>query len=164
MDFTKFLQSGAFKKILWAIGALAIAFLIFNAGVAVGFQKASFAEHMEQDYADIYGGHGRAPGGFLSDDFASNHAAAGKIVTITLPTFTVADRDGTEKTVLITDDTSIREFKDTLQASDLAEKEFVVVIGSPNDKSQIEARLIRIIPPPPGAASSTTNAANATAK
>ncbi len=39
-----------------------------------------------------------------------------------------------------------------IKASDLKVDDSIMVIGSPNDKSEIEARLIRVLPPPPAGA------------
>lgn len=157
MDIMKFLQSSAFKKILWGVGCLALAFLIFNAGIVVGYRKAAFSNHAEEGYRGIYGHPKAGPGGFFTDDFTDSNGAAGKIVKISLPTLTLADRDGTEKVIVVSSTTSIRKFRDTIPSSDLAEDEFVVAIGSPNDKGQIEARFIRVLPPPDADTASTTS-------
>ena len=58
------------------------------------------------------------------------------------------DKDKTEKVILIKDDTQVEKMKDKIQTSDLKIDDFVVVIGSPNDKGQIEAKFIRLMPAP----------------
>ncbi|MFA6897827.1 MAG: hypothetical protein WC250_00240, partial [Candidatus Paceibacterota bacterium] len=82
--------------------------------------------------------------------FFEAHGATGKIVSIKLPTLVVASPDSVEKVVLVGDNTEIRRFRDVIKAIDLKVDDVVVVVGSPNDSSQIEARLIRVLPPPPG--------------
>jgi hypothetical protein len=58
----------------------------------------------------------------------------------------VQDNDGTEKIVLIKDDTSIRSMRDDISKDRLKVDDFIVVIGSPNAQGQIEAKLIRLMP------------------
>ena len=54
-----------------------------------------------------------------------------------------------EKTVVVTELTEIREFRDTIQVSELTVGDFIVVLGTPNEEGQVEAKLIRTVPPPP---------------
>jgi hypothetical protein len=87
------------------------------------------------------------------------NGAVGKIVSINLPTIVVASPDNIEKTINISDNTLIRQFRDTLNAKDLTVGEHVVVLGeiSNPDNGVIDAKLIRLIPPPPSEIGPITN-------
>ncbi len=80
----------------------------------------------------------------------------GKIISINLPDIMLENNDKTEKNILTDDDTSVRRFRERISVSDLKVGDLVVVIGSPDDKGQIQARLIRLIPTPAAALSTTT--------
>ncbi len=87
--------------------------------------------------------------GFLHNrDFTNSSGAIGKIVKIDLPTLMVENKDGIEKAILITDDTVIKKLRETVKPEELKIDDFVIVIGSPNDKAQVEAKIMRIMPNP----------------
>ncbi len=148
-DIKNFFKSKLFTKILYGIGIVIIALLIFRAGIFVGYHKAAFSYQRGDNYYHTFGSNRN--GFFMGipgDDFANAHGATGKIIKINLPTFIVEDDDHTEKIVVINNNTAIRHFRETATSNDLKIGDFVVVIGSPNNKSEIEANLIRLIPPP----------------
>ena len=151
------LESKILVGILYGVGIVIVLILIFSAGISVGFHKASFGRAWGENYERNFGlmppNHDL---GFGEENFPNANGAVGKIIKIELPTIIVADKDNTEKVVLIKDDTKIEKMKMEIKSSDLAIDDFVVVIGSPNDKGQIEAKFIRIMPagmlvPPPQA-------------
>jgi hypothetical protein len=148
-DLKEFVQSKLFRGILMGIGIAIVVLFIFQAGVAVGYRKAAFAFRFGDNYYRAFGDHGprlfQVP---VSGGFIEAHGAAGRVVSINLPTFVMADRDNLEKVVLISDDTIVRRLDETVQPSDLLIDDFAVVLGSPNEDSQIEAKLIRIFPLP----------------
>lgn len=76
------------------------------------------------------------------------HGANGKIIKIELPIIIVADKDNTEKVVIIGDDTKIIKQKTEISSTELDLDDFVVIIGNPNDQGQIKAKLIRLLPYP----------------
>ena len=142
------------KKVLMVasiVGVFIIACLIFQAGVFVGFHKASFdrdwGKNYEQNFGMMGGNRGPLGGGIINrENFPNAHGSAGKIIKIELPTIIVQDKDGTEKVVLINDNTSIRSMMNDITKNDLKIDDFAVVIGSPNTQGQIEAKLIRLMP------------------
>ncbi|MEI6843174.1 MAG: hypothetical protein WCK48_01535 [bacterium] len=151
MEIKNFFATKTFTKVLYGIGALIICLLIFQAGVMVGFRKAEFyggfGEKYRETFGEPRGGMGMM-GGFLGNTgYPNAHGAVGKIIKINLPTLVTIGPDNVEKVVLLTDDTLIRRFRDTLQPADLKIDDDIVVIGSPNSSSQIEAKLIRLLPP-----------------
>ena len=72
----------------------------------------------------------------------------GKIIKIELPTLIVQDKDSTEKVILAANDTQVQRMRENITANDLKINDFLVVIGSPNEQGQIEAKLIRLVPSP----------------
>ena len=152
MKLGEFFQSALAKLILRGIAIIVAALLIFQAGVFVGFHKAGFSYRWGEDYYRTFGGQRKifkGPQRGEPNEFPAVHGSAGKIIKITLPTIVIEDKDKIEKIIVIKDGTVIRRFRDEIKPTDLKVDDSVVVIGSPNDKSEIEARLIRLMPPPP---------------
>jgi hypothetical protein len=133
MKTSDFFQSHTFKIVLISIVGLVLLLAGFSIGEHIGFRKASFAFH----------------GGVMqAENFSDAHGTVGKVLTVTLPAVTIADRDGTEKTILIGPQTIIRRMRDTLASTDIQAGDYIVAIGDPNAQSQIAARFIRELPPP----------------
>ncbi len=151
---------------------LIIIFTVFQAGIFVGYHKARFYGSIEGNYYNSFnenrgrgGMMGRQPvfGNMMQDaNLPGGHGAVGKIVSINLPNIIVASTDNVEKTISISSDTLIRQFRNTLNTQDLKIGDYIIVLGeaSSTDNGTINARLIRLIPPPPttGTATSTGNA------
>ncbi|OHA09476.1 MAG: hypothetical protein A3B37_02120 [Candidatus Sungbacteria bacterium RIFCSPLOWO2_01_FULL_59_16] len=150
MNFKDFVQSKTFRGILVGIGVVLIALFIFQAGVFVGYRKASFSYRWGENYHRNFGG---PAGGFMrgpvGGDFANPHGTFGRIIKIELPNLTIQEPKDVEKVIVIKSDTIIRRFRDAVKPEDLKVDEHVVVIGSPNDAGQIEAKFIRVMPAPP---------------
>jgi len=146
----KGLQSKKFQNIVAYLFIIIVALVIFRGGMEIGYMKASFRYQADQNYhLDS-----------LPNNFSGAHGVSGKVVSINLPNLVVADRDGTEKVVEIEDETIIRKAHDTITASLLATGDFIVVIGEPNENTQIiEAKFIRVMPAPGTAPQAPTNAA-----
>jgi hypothetical protein len=153
------LKSKTFQNIIIVVGILIAISIIFQIGVFVGFKKASFSYGWGDNYRKTFGGPRGEFGemgmmGGPSQNFLNPHGAIGKIIKIDLPTLVVIGPDNVEKVVLIKDDTLIRQFRQEVKASNLKVNDEIVVIGSPNNSSQIEAKLIRL--KPAGITASTT--------
>jgi hypothetical protein len=134
-------------KILYGIGYIVILILVFSLGMSVGFHKASFGRAWGDNYERNFGMMPEPPG-FGKNNFPNAHGAIGKIIKIELPTIIVQDKNNTEKVILIKNDTKIQQIKKDIEQKNLKMDDFVVIIGSPNNKGQIEAKLIRIMPAP----------------
>ncbi len=148
MDIKKAIQSKNFSRVLIGLGSLLAAALIFQAGVAVGYRKAAFSFSWGDKYYRSFGGpRGQFAPGMPRGGFPDAHGSSGRVITIDLPTLVIQDRDGVEKVVLIKDDTVIRRFRDTVRPEDVKVDDLAVIIGEPNDESQIEAKLIRLMEP-----------------
>ena len=66
----------------------------------------------------------------------------------------IKQEDKKWQVILIKNDTQIQKIKENIATNDLKINDFVVVIGTPNEQGQIEAKFIRIMPigmpvPPP---------------
>jgi hypothetical protein len=134
------------------VGMLSIAALVsaFAAGQSLGFHKADFLCGTGGRYQQMFE-RNEARGndqGFLPmmPPLPDSHGAVGEIVKIEDGVITVATPDNFEKAIRVNDDTLIRKFRDSITVSDLVVGDRVVVIGSPNDSSEVEARLIRVMP------------------
>ncbi len=148
------LESKSFRAVIYTLGALVLAFMIFQAGSVSGFRKASFGRDWGKNYDMNFGSPHRGPGmmGGEFGDFGNlpnAHGAIGKIIKIELPNIIVQDeKDNTEKVIVINKDTQIRKVRDQIAEDGLKVDDSVVIIGAPNSSGQIEARLIRILPAP----------------
>lgn len=141
----KVFESKILVGILYGIGIVIVLTLIFSMGVSVGFHKASFGRAWGDNYERNFGMMPDRPM-FGGDNFPNAHGAAGKIIKIELPTIIVQDKDNTEKVVLIKDDTQIQKIREQATKNDLKIDDFIVVIGTPNEQGQIEAKFIRVMP------------------
>lgn len=132
---------------LYIVGILFILGTVFQLGVLTGYHKASFA----RDWGDHYGrnfGMERPESfrGMMPGNLPMPHGAFGKVLSVTLPTLVVEDKDGTEKKITISNDTLIKSGPKNASSSVLKLNDIIMVIGDPNTQGQIEAKLIRIMP------------------
>lgn len=137
---------------MMGVGFLLIAGIIFEAGVLVGLHKGGFSGQVGDNYERTFGPRSGEPGMGLPNP----HGAFGKIVTVTLPTFTVENDGMPEEIVRVASDTIVRNGRDTVDASKLTVGSYVIVLGAPSNAGDVDAKLIRIVPPPPDAVGSTT--------
>ena len=146
----KLLESKVFIGMLYGIGSVIILMVVFSLGVSFGSHRASFGKAWGENYERNFGRMSPPPFGLglNKDTFPNAHGSVGKIIKIELPTFIVEDKDGIEKVILIKEDTKIQKMKNEIERNDLKIDDFVVVIGSPNEIGQIEAKLVRIMPSP----------------
>jgi hypothetical protein len=155
IDFKNLGQSKTVRGVLLGIVIVVVVLIIFQAGVFVGFHKASFSFRMGDNYYRNFGGE-RGPGqgqglpeDLMRGDLPGGHGVAGKIISVKLPTLVITGPDNLEKVVLVGTSTEIKKFRDNTSTTDLKVNDFVVVLGFPNDQGQIIAKLIRLMPTPP---------------
>ncbi|MEI6581035.1 MAG: hypothetical protein WCO07_02575 [bacterium] len=149
----KMFESKVSVGVLYGIGFALVVMIVFYCGVSVGFHKASFGRAWGDNYQrnfGMMGDEGMMGGrfGFRGDNFPNAHGSTGKIIKVELPTIIVQDKNGTEKVILIKNDTRIQKMMVNIQKTDLKTDDFVVAIGSPNTSGQIEAKFIRVMPRP----------------
>lgn len=142
----KIFKSKILIGMIYAFGILIIAGLIFSAGISVGFRKAQFNRAWGEHYKNNFGM--TPPPMFRENAMPNAHGAVGKVIKIENSNIIVQDKDNIEKVVLVKEDTQIQRAKEQIKISDLKTDDFVVVIGSPNDQGQIEAKFIRLMPNP----------------
>ena len=166
MNNKNIFESKNLRRILWGVGIAIAVLLIFQAGMFVGYRKASFSYRWGDNYYRAFGGHrggermmgGRMMDSFRGKDFTNSSGAIGRIVSINLPVLTIENRDSIEKIILIADDTSIKRFRETINVADLKIGDLVVAIGAPNDSAQVEAEIVRIMPNPENFIGTSTRA------
>ena len=145
------------KWIIIGLAGFVIIVLIFGAGIFVGGMKARFSYRWAENYHKNFGG---PRGGFLSDwrnlppfpgDFIESRGTFGEIIKINSSTsseqafdLVVKGQSNAEKVILITEKTAIEKGRETIKKDELKVGDSIVIIGSPNDKGQIEAKLIRL--------------------
>lgn len=154
MNYKNLLQKTVSTKTVWvAGGALIVALLIFQAGIFVGYHKASFSYGSGDNFHRMFGSperHGMMEReGMMGSNFGgftSAYGTTGTIVKISLPTIVVAGTDKVEKVVVVNEKTILRLFRNDIAPADLKVGYNVIVVGAPNSSSQIEAKLIRVLP------------------
>jgi hypothetical protein len=113
--------------------------------------KANFSYRWAEQYHKNFAG---PRAGFFGDwrmppfgDFIEGHGTFGEIIKIEGNNLVVKGRENIEKIVSVNEKTVIKSgFKD-IKISDLKVGDMIVIIGSPNEQGQIEAKLIRVFPP-----------------
>ncbi len=136
------------KRIIFGLTKFVVLVLVFGAGVKVGTMKAMYSYRWAENYHKNFGG---PRGGFLGDlrsfpqgDFINGHGVFGSIIKIDGNTIIAKDKDDVEKTILVSDSTIIQKGREKVKLSDLKVDEDIVIIGSPNEEGQVEAKLIRV--------------------
>lgn len=155
-------QSKNFRLSVCILSSLILFLIVFQLGRFVGFHQARFSYRMGDNYYQAFEGGRRGammkgPANFFGDDLPGGHGAVGKIVKITLPTIVISTPDNLEKTILLKNNTLIKRFRGSATSTDLKIDDMVIVIGAPNEGSQIEAKLIRVLPASPLSATSTSS-------
>lgn len=150
-----FLQSKKITAVVAIIFILCVALIIFEAGVAVGVHKASFADRVGGDYYKIFGQANKL-GGIDQDDFPASHGVVGTIIKIAPPFAFIQGPDNVERTIRLGSSTTILKYRNSIGPNDLSDGDFIVVIGSPEaSSSNINAHFVRVLPSPSTASSSS---------
>ena len=139
------------KWIIIGLAGFVVVVLIFGAGMFVGAMKANFSYRWAENHHKNFAG---PRAGFFGNwrmppfgDFIEGHGTVGEIIKIEGNNLIVKGRENIEKIVLVNEKTVIKSgFKD-IKISDLKVGDMIVIIGSPNEQGQIEAKLIRVFPP-----------------
>jgi hypothetical protein len=142
-----------FKTAAIAAGSIALALLIFGAGVSVGIHKARFSYRFGENYERNFMGPRPegpmgVPMGFFRDmegrDFRNGHGIAGNIVSISDNTIIIKDPQNKEISIAVDDKTVIKDRESDLKINDLKKDNRIVVLGKPGDNGVINADLIRV--------------------
>ncbi|MDD5639232.1 MAG: hypothetical protein PHR47_00255 [Candidatus Pacebacteria bacterium] len=146
MDGKKFFDSKVFI-VFFVIGEIILLLLAFGIGIIIGSKKADFSCNMDKNYGRNFGGP-NIPGD-LDGTFGNSHGIFGQIIKIEDDSIIIKDSNSTEKVISVKEDVPVKKFRDTIKLSDLKIDDRIVIIGSPNDNGEIEAKLIRFMPAPP---------------
>src|SRR3989344_7280385 len=146
--FEKFENRDILNWIIIGFGSFVVVVLIFGVGVKVGEVKARYSYRWAENYHKNFAG---PRGGFLDGDwmkvssgeFIDAHGSFGEIIELKDNGFVVTGRGNVEKVILITPKTVIKNGMATMQGG-LKVGDRVVIIGTPNNEGQIEAKLIRV--------------------
>jgi RNase P/RNase MRP subunit p29 len=123
---------------------------VFWLGAMVGMRKADFTLHWGDNYERNFGGFPRGslppPLGQLPDpnNTLSAHGTSGEVLKIDGNTLVIKGENNTEKTVVVDNSTTITKQRQTINISGVKVDDSVVVIGSPNNQGQIQAKFIRV--------------------
>ena len=153
--FKIFENRDVLKWIIIGLVSFTALVLVFGAGVKVGALKARYsyrwAENYHKNFAGPRGGFfDNFRRGFDDDDFIEAHGVFGSVIKIDTSTSSgqatliVKGKDNVEKTILIFDKTTISNRRDVIKFDGLKIDDQVVIIGSPNEQGQIEAKFIRV--------------------
>lgn len=144
------LRPDTLKWILIGLAGFVIILLILAAGIFIGGMKARFSYRWAENYHKNFGGpRGGFLGGFRgfpAGDFIEGHGNVGEIIKINGSEFVIKGSGDVEKTIVTTENTVMEKGRKTVKKEELKVGDFIVAIGSPNDKGQIEAKLIRVMP------------------
>lgn len=159
INYKEVVRSKVFSGFIFGLGTVLILAIVFQAGMYVGLKKANFSQRLGENYGRIFGDERRPalPGGMFDgmpfDNLPGGHGAAGIVVKVSSSTLVVAEPNNIEKIVLIGEKTIIRRFQDQIKSTDIITGDFVSILGEANDKGEIEAKLVRVLPTPPAASS-----------
>lgn len=147
MNFLSYIKKYASLNL---VGAALIAFIIFWAGMAIGYKKAMFAYTWHSNYDKQFAG-SQSPFDILdnrdADSMPNAHGAFGMIVSNRLPYIVVKGSFEAEKTIVVTNSTIVRDIHDQTASTSLGTGQSVVVMGWPDEQGRIIASFIRILPP-----------------
>ncbi len=138
------------KWVVIGLAGFAVVVLIFGAGIFVGGMKAKFSYRWAESYHKNFAG---PQGGFFGDwrgtsippgDFIEGHGTFGEIIKINDSDFVIKGQADLEKIVIIKENTILEKGRMAIKKEELKVGDQVVIIGSPNEQGQIEAKLIRI--------------------
>lgn len=134
----------AVKWLAIILAELILLIAVFSFGMHIGLRRAQFTYSWIGNYPrNIIGMPGRPPQSGMR--FFSANGLTGTILTINNSTLTIKDSDNTEKTVILSATTIIRQNFQDLKPADLKANQQIVVLGEPNPQGQIEAKFIRVL-------------------
>jgi hypothetical protein len=142
------------RTVVILLGTVLIAVVSFAVGMGVGMHKARFSYRWGENYERNFIGPPPPPGpmGMFPDfgglGFRNGHGLAGSIISINNNNLVIKDRDGKENTVVVSDKTVIKKFRDDIGVGELKQGDQVVVVGNPDENGVINADIIRVFDNP----------------
>jgi hypothetical protein len=138
------------KWIIVSLAVFLVIIMIFVLGTFVGANRAKFSYKWAENYHKNFSGPRQ---GFFNDwrrppifpdNFIEGHGIFGEIIKINDNGFVIKDRGDIEKVVLIDEKTIIKDRMKNVGKDELKVGVRAVVIGSPDEQGQIQAKLIRV--------------------
>ena len=143
----KLVSPDVLKWLIIGLFGFIVIILIFGLGMHVGSLKAKYSYRWAESYHKNFAG---PKTGFIGKwkslprgDLIEGHGAFGEIIELQDTGFVIKGRGDVEKIIMVTEETIIRQGMKILE-NGLQVGDQVVVIGSPNEDGQIEAKLIRV--------------------
>ncbi len=135
------------KLVIVGVLCFAVLVFVFGVGVFVGQERAGFSFHWAENYHRNFGGPKLGLfGNFPDRDFIGGHGVFGSVIHIDGNSIIVKGQDNMEKTVMVSEQTTITGPSVTMKLSDIKINDNVVIIGSPDEHGVITAKFIRILP------------------
>lgn len=132
-----------------ALAVVAAVLLVLKAGIFIGYQKASYSYRWGEYYHKNFGGppQGFFPGldrNLMDQEYIGAHGTFGSVMNVEGNTIIVKGQDNIERSVLISNGTTVLEGREPIAASDLEIGDRMTVIGASNGQGQITAEFIRV--------------------
>ena len=120
---------------------------VFGVGIWVGQKRAEFSFHWMENYQRNFGGPGMgmAPN-FINKNTMGAHGIFGTVIKIDGTTLIIKGKNAIEESVEVLPGTTIVNNAGVITISDIKINDAVVIIGSPDDLGEVEAKFIRILP------------------
>jgi hypothetical protein len=135
------------KWVIVGLIGFVVLLLVFGVGVKVGTIKARYSYRWADNYHKNFAG---PRGGFFGDwrkfpagDFLSGYGVFGEIIEMKANGFVIKDRENVEKIIVTNENTTITKGREKIK-NGLKVGDRVVIIGSPNEEGQVEAKFIRV--------------------
>jgi hypothetical protein len=142
---SNFLESKKIRVILIVLASLIILLVVFGLGITIGYDRANFASHFDQNYYRNFYGNGVATGSYgMGPAPTDAHGITGTVIDLSSSTISVEDPGNDEHSIAVSSGTVIREVSNTIGINDIKLGDQIDVIGEPNDQGQIDARFIRV--------------------
>lgn len=135
------------RTVLWILGGLIVLFVVFGLGIAVGYERAGFADGFDRNYFRIFfGGPPTGPIGMMVPPMSGNlHGVVGTVIDLGTSTISVENQQNNEQSVVVFPGTIIRDGNNTVMIDAMEIGDQIAVIGEPNDQGQIVAHFVRIL-------------------
>ena len=151
MNTEEFLKSKNFKTGMMILVSVIILVVVFCVGVFAGLEKARFSYRFSENYYRNFTGR-PGPGPLMpmgmDAEYMNPHGTDGSIIKIDGDTILIKEDEGSEKTIVVRTDTSIKNGQSDVKLSELKSNDNIVVLGSPDSSGQMQAKLIRVVPNP----------------
>jgi hypothetical protein len=142
-----FYKTRVFKICSLVLAAVLVALMSFAAGAKFGFDRAFFMCNLSHNYErNFIGQRGGSWNEISGRNAIGMHGIVGEVLSVGTSTLTVSDRDNLEKAVLVTASTSIKSMNNNISLADIKVDSKVVIFGRPNDRGEIQASMIRLVP------------------